>query len=107
MAQFELSDAQREDLAEIARRWGVKTFELFGSALGDAFGPESDIDLLVSFRPGVRRSLFDLVAMQDELEKAVQRPVDLVTRRGIEQSANPIRRSSILSSARPIYRVPS
>ena len=103
MAAFSLTDDQRDALAQIAQRWGVEAFSLFGSALGDRFGPESDVDLLVDFQPDARPSLFDLVAMQDELEDAVRRPVDLVTRRSVERSRNPIRRASILGSARPLY----
>ena len=99
---FSLTRRQQDALAEIARRWEVETFELFGSALSDAFRPESDVDLLVSFQPGARRSLFDLAAMEAELEAVVARPVDLVTRRAIERSHNPIRRAAILNSARPL-----
>ena len=99
-----LTRRQQDALAEIARRWQVETFELFGSALGERFGPDSDVDLLVSFQPGARRSLFDLAAMEAELEAVVSRPVDLMTRRAIERSHNPIRRDAILRSVRPLYR---
>ena len=101
---FVLTRRQQDALAEIARRWEVETFELFGSALGERFGPDSDVDLLVSFQPGARRSLFDLAAMEAELEAVVSRPVDLVTRRAIERSHNPIRRDAILGSVRFLYR---
>ena len=101
---FSLTRPQQDALAEIARRWEVEAFELFGSALGERFGPDSDVDLLVSFRPGARRSLFDLAAIEAELEAVVARPVDLVTRRAIERSHNPIRRAAILNSARPLLQ---
>lgn len=99
-----LTPNQEASLADVAERWGVETFELFGSALDDRFGPDSDVDLLVSFQPGVRVSLFDLARMEIDLEAILERPVDLVMRVDIEQSHNPIRRSAILSSARPLYR---
>lgn len=90
-------------LDEFASRWRVEELALFGSSLGDDFGPESDVDLLVTFDPEAAWSLFDHVEMQDELAAVFQRPVDLVLRRTIERSANPFRRESILDSAQTFY----
>jgi predicted nucleotidyltransferase len=67
------------------------------------FGPDSDIDLLVTYAPEARWSLFDEARMQEELERLLDRPVDLVSRRAVEESPNWIRRKSILESAEPIY----
>ena len=67
------------------------------------FRPESDLDVLVTFLPEADWSLFDHVAMQDELKSLFNRPVDLVSRRGIERSQNYIRRKAILNSAKAIY----
>ena len=93
----------RYALADFARRWQVKELAIFGSALRDDFGPESDVDLLVTFEPDAEWSLFDHVTMQDELEALFQRPVDLVGHRAVKRSANPFRRRAILDSARTIY----
>ena len=78
-------------------------FALFGSALRNDLGPESDVDVLVSFTPDARWTLFDMVGMQEELEEIFGRKVDLVTRRGIESSRNYLRRQAILSSAEVIH----
>ena len=43
--------------------------------------------------------LFSMVHMEDELVEIFGRPVDLLTRRSIERSLNPIRRDSILGNA--------
>ncbi|MGB3545054.1 nucleotidyltransferase family protein [Rubrivirga sp.] len=99
-----LTDHQHAEIERIAQRWAVTSFELFGSALDDRFGPESDVDLLVSFRPDARPTLFDLFDITDELEAVVGRPVDLMTRRAIEKSHNPYRKAFILDSARLLYR---
>jgi predicted nucleotidyltransferase len=96
-------ELSREDLAKFCRRWKVTEFALFGSALRQDFGPDSDIDVLVTFSPKARWSLFDLVQMQEELEKIFGRPVDLVEREAITQSPNYIRRKNILQSAQVIY----
>jgi predicted nucleotidyltransferase len=41
--------------------------------------------------------------MEQELAGIFGRPVDLVSRRAIEQSPNPIRRQQILESAETLY----
>ena len=93
----------RKKLAEFCRRWKVSELALFGSALRDDFHPKSDIDLLVSFNPTAKVSLFDLIRMQNELKEILGREVDLVERRAIEKSENYIRRKSILSNTKVIY----
>ncbi len=92
-----------EAVAEFCRRWNVQELALFGSVLGEAFGPESDVDILVSFVENARRTLIDLEDMEKELEEIFERKVDLVSRRGVEASQNLARRDSILSSAQAIY----
>lgn len=93
----------RKKLAEFCRRWNITELALFGSVLREDFRPNSDVDLLVSFSPGAKISLFDLVQMQNELKDIFGREVDLVERRVIEKSENYIRRKSILSNTRVIY----
>ena len=90
-------------LEAFCKRWMVKELALFGSALRNDFGAESDIDLLVTFTPEAHPSLFDLAGMESEFESLLGRKVDLVSRRGIERSKNWIRREEILSAARTVY----
>lgn len=91
-----------ERVAELSRRWGIVRLELFGSALRDDFGHDSDIDLLYTAAEDAHWG-FDFVTLCEEFEALFGRPVDLVSRRAIEQSENSIRRQAILSSARTIY----
>lgn len=93
----------REAIEEFCRRWRITELSLFGSILRGDFGPESDVDFLVTFAPEARWTLFDLVDMEEELGRLVGREVDLVTRRAVERSENRIRRSAILDTARPYY----
>ena len=93
----------KEKIADFCRRWQITEFALFGSVLRDDFGPDSDIDVLVTFEENARWSLFDLVTMQDELEALFGRSVDLGERRWVEQSENYIRRRHILSTLEPVY----
>jgi predicted nucleotidyltransferase len=93
----------REKIAEFCRRWKMTRISLFGSVLRDDFRPDSDVDVLVDFRPEARWTLPDLVQMQEELESILGRKVDLLTRRGVQQSRNPIRRQAILATAEAVY----
>ena len=93
----------RERIAEFCRRWKITEFALFGSVLRDDFGPDSDIDVLVTFAPDATYSFFDLIHMQDELRVLLGRDVDLVERKCVEQSENYIRREHILRSLVPVY----
>jgi predicted nucleotidyltransferase len=62
----------------------------------------SDIDLLYTNAPSTRYG-FQFFDMQEELEKLLNRKVDLVSKRGIETSRNYLRRKSILESTQVIY----
>ena len=91
------------EIADFCRRWKVTELALFGSALRGDFGPDSDVDVLVSFAPDAHWSLFDLVTMQEELRTIFGREVDLLQRVAVERSENYIRRKSILSNLEVIY----
>ena len=93
----------RESLEKFCKRWQVTELALFGSVLRDDFHDGSDVDVLVSFAAVARPTLFDLVEMEAELVKLFQRKVDLLTRKGVENSRNYLRRDAILSSARVVY----
>ena len=82
-------------VADFSSRHQVAELALFGSALREDFGPDSDLDILVTFKPGARVSLFDLVDMADELSDLFGRHVDLVSKQGLKSR---IRRSVIESS---------
>ncbi len=95
-----------DDLARIlpgfCLRHGIARVEVFGSVARGQTREDSDLDLMVTFRGGVRPGL-EFFAMQEELEQILGCAVDLLTRRSVEQSDNPIRRRSILESAHEVY----
>jgi uncharacterized protein len=92
-----------EKIVEFCDRWQVIEFALFGSVLRDDFRPDSDIDVMVMFHPDAHPTFFTLDEMERELMSIFQRDVDLITRQGIENSRNYLRRREILSSAQVIY----
>ena len=89
-----------EQLAAFCRKWRVKELALFGSALRDDFGPDSDVDILVDLEPDHGLGLYDWVDMIEELEGIFGRSVDLVAKGGLR---NPFRRREILATAEVLY----
>ena len=85
-------------IAAFCRKWQVTESAFVGSVLRDDVGPDSDVDVLVSFAPAARHSLFDLVRMEDELRTVFGRDVALVTRRAVERGTNAWRRQAILGA---------
>jgi predicted nucleotidyltransferase len=89
-----------DELAGICRRWKVTELALFGSAVRPDFSPDSDVDVLVSFSPDAGHSLFDLIDLQEALERLFGRKVDLVERRAL---LNPFVRHEVTRTARVVY----
>ncbi len=83
----------RQDIARIATAHGARNVRVFGSVGRGEAETSSDLDLLVDMSAG--RSLFDLVALSDELEDVLGIEVDVVTEGGI----SPYLRDRILAEA--------
>jgi uncharacterized protein len=91
---------KRDAIAEFCRQYGVARLRVFGSVLRDDFDPaRSDVDLLVEFFPGVSKSLFKLVEMEEVLEAMFGREVDLTTPRSLSKYF----RDEVLRSAEVLY----
>jgi len=79
----EILTTLREQRALLSRRYPIQRLALFGSwARGDA-REDSDVDVMVEVDPSIGLRFVDL---GDELEKALGRRVDLVSRRAIKPS---------------------
>ena len=90
----------RDALAAFCRKWRIRELSIFGSALRDDFAPDSDLDFLVSFEPGVPLDIDRLLDMKEELEAHFGRPVDLVEKDALR---NPWRKYEILRTREVIY----
>lgn len=88
-----------EELAAFCRANDVEELSLFGSALRSDFGPESDIDLLVAFRPDAEIGFLALARIQRELAALLGREVDLVPKRGLK----PAIREQVLATSALLY----
>lgn len=84
-------------LIEICRQNDVSKVGLFGSMARGEANENSDIDLLVDFSK--RKSLIDLVALENQLTDALGRKVDLLT----EPAISPYLRDRILADLKVIY----
>ena len=93
----------RGKLAAFCKENGIRRLAVFGSALRDDFGPDSDVDLLVEFEPDRIPGLMGLAGMEIELSEMFGRDIDLLTRDEVECSRNYIRRKSILESTEVVY----
>jgi hypothetical protein len=87
-------------IAEFCRKWRVKELSIFGSALGEDFGPDSDVDVLVELEEDAPWDAFDWVDMIEDLKGIFGRDIDLVEKTAIR---NPFRRHHILSHREVIY----
>ena len=92
-----------EKIDDICQQWHIKELALFGSVLREDFNTNSDIDVLVSFAEDAKITFFDLDDIEQKLSELFNRPVDIVTKRAIEQSHNWIRKKNILENAKIIY----
>lgn len=86
-------------LEKALRQRGLTSLALFGSVVRGTARPDSDIDVLIDVSPGERFSLVDLVAVKDFLEDQLGRPVDVVTRAGLD----PAIRDRVLIEAQAVF----
>ncbi len=94
----------RSELAELCRKHNVRELAVFGSALGADFRPDSDVDFLVRFQnDDAGPWMSHLTGLQEDLERLLSRPVDVVDWNGMEKSRNYIRRKAILEAHRLLY----
>lgn len=71
-------DIPQDALADFCRRHGIHKLSLFGSVLRDDFRPDSDVDVLVEFRPG-KLVGWEIANMEEQLSQLLGgRKVDLV-----------------------------
>lgn len=93
-----------DEIAAVCRRHGVVELAVIGSILGDAFGPESDVDFLARFENddlGPWMSRLDELAR--DLQRLLGRKVDVIDWQGMERSRNPYRRHGVLASRKLLY----
>ncbi|MGY0195185.1 nucleotidyltransferase family protein [Leptothrix sp. BB-4] len=96
MKPSDVLDRQRVAVRMLVARHRASNPRVFGSVVHGTDHEGSDLDLLIDVQPDA--SLFDLGALQVELETMLGLKVDLLTPLELPQSF----RASVLSEARPV-----
>lgn len=97
-----LSESIRAELKALEvplRERGLAGLAIFGSTARGTARPDSDVDVLVEIAPDARFSLVDLVSVKHFLEDKLRRPVDVITREGLD----PAIRDRVIREARAVF----
>ena len=100
MIEHVLEKMDERDLRALCERWHIVELALFGSRVAGTPREESDIDVLVTYRPGHRPTFEQWLDLRDELCGLLGGEVDLVEK---DRLVNPFRREEILRTCLVVY----
>jgi uncharacterized protein len=89
-----------QQIRAFCEKYGVEELSLFGSVLREDFAPESDVDVMLKFKPGHGFTFENTPDIQDELQRIFGHRVDVIEKGRIR---NPFRREAIMGSYRVVY----
>lgn len=87
------------DVEARLRALGVRRLALFGSVARNEAKPDSDVDLLLEFEPGMK-SYDRFLAIAETLEELLGRRIELITKEGLSPHLGP----KIEAEARDVLR---
>ncbi|MDD5395622.1 MAG: nucleotidyltransferase family protein [Thiothrix sp.] len=96
MSTLNILQSKRAEILALAAKHGASNVRLFGSVARGEDQEDSDVDFLVDMQE--TRSLFDLIGLQQDIEKVIGRKVDVLTPNGI----NRYLKERILHEAAPL-----
>lgn len=101
MVANHLLQAHQSELSELCAKYHVVALDLFGSALTDRFGPESDLDFVVMF-DGVSSEDYadNFFDFRDALTALFQRKIDLVE---VQTLKNPYFKQVVEKTKQAVY----
>lgn len=88
-----------EDIKQLCQEEDLAYLGLFGSYARGEQREDSDMDFLYEFKPGLKKSYFDVAHVKQKLEAITARPVDVTSRIHIK----PQLKSSILTDVITLY----
>jgi len=88
------------EVVGLCKKYCIIELSIFGSSIRDDFSPNSDVDLLVSFKEQSIITLFDIMDLEKEFSQLFNRTVDIVEKQSLK---NPVRKNRILSTQEIIY----
>ncbi len=96
-----LVERKKDKLVALCQKYDVKTMHLFGSVCTSNFTPESDIDILISFKEvSIDKYTDNYFELHYELEKLFKRKVDLITENAL---SNPYFIESVEATKQLLY----
>jgi hypothetical protein len=90
-----------EKLAEICKKNDVDFLAMFGSFVRGEQNRKSDVDVAIEFDKSKRKTLLDLLRLEEELSKAFKRKVDL----GVFSSLDPCIAEDVKKEMLVIYEI--
>ncbi|PIS23426.1 nucleotidyltransferase [candidate division WWE3 bacterium CG08_land_8_20_14_0_20_40_13] len=99
MSKEQLIKQMKTTIEQSPQRADIRKLSLFGSYLTGESTENSDIDVLVEFLPNAKVGFFKMYDVQKDLEKAVNKRVDLLTANQLSRHF----RSEVLKHAEAIY----
>ncbi len=76
-----ITKALKDNKVDLATRYHLTSIGIFGSFTREDFQDDSDIDILIDYDQPIGIEFIDLA---EELEKILNRKVDLVSRNGVK-----------------------
>lgn len=92
----DLLGSKREEILRLAAKHGARNVRIFGSAARGEADTTSDLDFLIELEPG--HNLLDMGGLLMDLRSLLERPVDVVSEKGLRPSI----RARVLSEAIPL-----
>ena len=92
-------DIPHDDLREFCARHGIRKLALFGSVLREDFAPDSDVDVIVEFKPGEHVGLIRLGTIEAELSDLLGHRADV----NMPEMLGRHFRDEVLAGAETIY----
>ena len=87
-------------IAELCRKYGLEELAIFGSALREDFGPDSDMDFLVVFKnDDYGPWMGELTHFEEELSTNLGRKAEVISKKDLKW----IIRDRVLASSRVLY----
>ena len=91
----------RDAIARLCRRYGVRRMVVFGSAVTESFDElSSDVDFFVEFDEGIEDRFVAYFGLKESLETLLGRPVDLVAAPALK---NPYFAASVARTGQELY----
>jgi len=88
------------DIVHLGEKYKLSELSVFGSSIRNDFNKDSDVDFFVSFINYFKNNPFDIIYLEEDFAKILNRKVDIVCKEGLR---NQIRREEILSTREIIY----